>query len=66
MPEYEERPVPPLVIGRALVRERDAAEMEEVAVKVEARTSPPVNTPEPETEKDRYGEVEPIPIFPER
>jgi hypothetical protein len=46
------------------VKVMDGAEIEEVAVKVEARTSPPVKTPEPATERVRYGEVVPMPTLP--
>ena len=46
------------------VRVSDGVEIEDVAVNVEARTSPPVNTPEPPTESVRYGEVVPMPTLP--
>jgi hypothetical protein len=45
-------------------RVRVGVEIDEVAVNVEARTSPPVNTAEPGADSVRYGEDVPIPIFP--
>jgi len=65
LPEVKEvAPVPPLATVRAFPRESELAVMVEVAVKVEARTSPPVNTPEPVTESARYGEEVPMPTLP--
>ena len=45
--------MPPEETGSAVVSERDAAVIEEVAVRVEARMSPPEKTAEPETERMR-------------
>ena len=50
-------PPVPHPVGHAVLqspeRQSCGVEMEDVAVKVEARTSPPVKTPEPETESVR-------------
>jgi len=43
---------------------KDGVVIEDVAVNVEARTSPPVKTAEPPTESVRYGDVVPIPMLP--
>ena len=42
---------------RALVSVSEFAVIDDVAVMVEARTSPPLNTPEPFTERAREGDV---------
>ena len=60
------QPVPPEVSGSAVVREREFAVMEEVAVRVEVRMSPPLKTAEPLIESVRYGEEVPIPSLPEK